>query len=469
MSVRRKPPSAAVAATRCSSTTTTVAPAMARPSASSTRPERLSPPGTSETTTASTVQLTAHPQGCREGVTVRDGRAVTIRRDRGRAQGGIKTAGPARPSWDGPGFGAGLRARLGARSTLPRRACTSSIRARRRLRPLGEVLLATPGLIVLVAPPRLVARVAVAAPGFALCREQPLELVVPRIAGLRWVCHASLLVGRALRPLREGGRKQRARAGRARQVGRCYKDRRIGWSKHAAPPLSQSRALCGAPRTLDHVTAITMRLRVTYDLACSSRVAAVRARDIAFEQTVELPAASVSPDVGERIAGHVESVVSLGRGRSRAVISFDPATVCGDIPQLLNLLFGNISLKSGILIADIEWPPDLLTALGGPRFGIRGVRELAGVHDRPLLCAALKPLGLSPVQLAGVARGFARAGIDIIKDDHSLSDQPSAPFRERVARCQEAVAAANRETGGRALYFPNVTSAPLEMSERAVL
>ena len=91
------------------------------------------------------------------------------------------------------------------------------------------------------------------------------------------------------------------------------------------------------------------------------------------------------------------------------------------------------------------------------------------MHDRPLLCAALKPLGLSPVQLAGVARGFARAGIDIIKDDHSLSDQPSAPFRERVARCQEAVAAANRETGGRALYFPNVTSAPLEMSERAVL
>ena len=234
-------------------------------------------------------------------------------------------------------------------------------------------------------------------------------------------------------------------------------------------PLSQSRALCGAPRTLEHVTAITMRLRVTYHLACSSRVAAVRARDIAFEQTVELPAASVSPDVGERIAGHVESVVSLGRGRSRAVISFDPAIVCGDIPQLLNLLFGNISLKSGILIADIEWPPDLLTALGGPRFGIRGVRELAGVHDRPLLCAALKPLGLSPVQLAGVARGFARAGIDIIKDDHSLSDQPSAPFRERVERCQEAVAAANHETGGRALYFPNVTSAPLEMSERAVL
>ena len=210
-----------------------------------------------------------------------------------------------------------------------------------------------------------------------------------------------------------------------------------------------------------------MRLRVTYHLNCAARVAAARAQDIAFEQTVELPPTSVPAEIAERVAGRVESVASLGRGRSRAVISFDPVIVCGDIPQLLNLLFGNISLKSGILIADIEWPPDLLTALGGPRVGIRGVRELAGVHDRPLLCTALKPLGLSPAQLAGVARGFARAGIDIIKDDHSLADQPFAPFRERVERCQEAVAAANRETGGRALYFPNVTGAPREMSERA--
>ncbi len=209
-----------------------------------------------------------------------------------------------------------------------------------------------------------------------------------------------------------------------------------------------------------------MRLRVTYHLACSSRLAAARAQDIAFEQTVELPADAVPPEVAWRVAGRVESVESLGRGRSRVVISFDPAVVCGDLPQLLNLLFGNISLKTGIVIAGLEWPNGLLAELGGPRLGIVGLRELTGARGRPLLCTALKPLGLSAPQLARLAYGFARAGIDLIKDDHSLADQTTAPFRERVERCQEAVARANGETGRNALYFPNVTTVPSVMSER---
>src|SRR3989454_6482488 len=210
-----------------------------------------------------------------------------------------------------------------------------------------------------------------------------------------------------------------------------------------------------------------MRLRVTYHLACSSRLAAAKARDIAFEQTVEVAADAVPPEVAARVAGRVESVEALRRGRSRAVISFDPGVVCGDLPQLLNLLFGNISLKTGILIAGLEWPDELLTALRGPRLGIAGLRELTGVRARPLLCTALKPLGLSAPQLAQLAYGFARAGIDLIKDDHSLADQTTAPFAERVERCGEAVARANRETGGNALYFPNATSSPPEIVERA--
>lgn len=89
------------------------------------------------------------------------------------------------------------------------------------------------------------------------------------------------------------------------------------------------------------------------------------------------------------------------------------------------------------------------------------MRDLAGAADRPLLCAAAKPMGLSSGALAMLCGAFARAGIDIVKDDHGLTNQPTAPFEERVRRCQDAVDAANRETGGRTLYFPNVT-APLD-------
>ena len=214
-----------------------------------------------------------------------------------------------------------------------------------------------------------------------------------------------------------------------------------------------------------------MDLRVTYHLAGSdARDAARRAEDIALEQTVELAADAVPPAIAERIVGRVESVEPLSDGRWRAVIAFSPVVVGCDLPQLLNLLFGNISLKPGILVAAIDWPPELLAALGGgPRLGIAGLRALAGAPDRALLCTALKPLGLSAAELAERCYRFALGGIDIIKDDHSLADQPPAPFRERVERCQEAVARANRETGGNALYFPNVTAGAAAALERADL
>src|SRR2546422_160456 len=212
-----------------------------------------------------------------------------------------------------------------------------------------------------------------------------------------------------------------------------------------------------------------MDLRVTYHIAGSdARDTAERARDIALEQTVELAADAVPPAIADRIVGRVESVEPLAHGRWRAVIAFSPVVVGGDLPQLLNLLFGNISLKPGILVAAIDWPPELLAALGGgPRHGIAGLRALAGAPTRALLCTALKPLGLSAAELPERGYRFAPGGLDILKDDHSLAGPPPAPFRERIERCQEAVARANRETGGNALYFPNVTAGAAAALERA--
>jgi ribulose-bisphosphate carboxylase large chain len=213
------------------------------------------------------------------------------------------------------------------------------------------------------------------------------------------------------------------------------------------------------------------RLRVTYRLTCADGEDPVaKAQDIAYEQTVELPAGHVSPDVAARIVGRVETVEPLGDSCWRTVVSFDEGIVGDDLAQLLNLVFGNISMKAGILLAEIDWPKPLLGRLGGPRFGIEGLRWMAGVRERrPLLCGALKPLGLSADRLAQICHELARGGIDIVKDDHSLVDQGAAPFRERVERCQDAVTRANRETGGNSHYFPNVTGPVSAMCERAEL
>jgi len=207
---------------------------------------------------------------------------------------------------------------------------------------------------------------------------------------------------------------------------------------------------------------------VTYLLTCDEgEDPHEKARDIALEQTVELPAACVPPAILERIVGRVESVEPLDDGRWRAVISYDPVTYDGEVPQLFNLLFGNISLKRGILLDDVDWPHESLATFPGPRFGTEGLRRLCGCDERrPLLCSALKPLGSNAGELARICTRFALGGADLIKDDHGLTNQPPARFAERVQRCQEAVAAANAKSGGSTLYFPNLPGTAGELGEQ---
>ena len=76
-------------------------------------------------------------------------------------------------------------------------------------------------------------------------------------------------------------------------------------------------------------------------------------------------------------------------------------------------------------------------------------------------------MGLSAADLADLTYRCALGGIDIIKDDHGLTDQPYAPFRERVERCAAAIARANRETGKRCLYAANITAPADQIAERA--
>ena len=209
------------------------------------------------------------------------------------------------------------------------------------------------------------------------------------------------------------------------------------------------------------------RLGVRYALNLApGEDAAGKAELIAFEQTVELPRALLEPALAQRMAGRVEAVQPIGPRRALVELSFSLEAVGDDLPQCLNLLFGNISLKPGIRIVGLDWPAGLLAGLGSPGHGITGLRTLTGVHGRALLCTALKPMGLSAAQLAQRCEAFARGGIDIIKDDHGLTDQPSAPFAERLARCQEAVTRANAASGGRSLYFPNVTAPAAQLPGR---
>ncbi len=205
------------------------------------------------------------------------------------------------------------------------------------------------------------------------------------------------------------------------------------------------------------------RLRVVYELLCDGdEDAFARAREIAFEQTVELPEACVPPPLQRAVVGRLEGMERLGTRRWRATLSYPAEIVGGQVPQLLNLLYGNVSLFTGVRVAEVGWPGSLVSALPGPAFGISGIRGLLPqAAGRALLCTALKPIGLTSRELAILAARFARGGVDLIKDDHGLADQATAPFGERVKRCQGEVRLVAEETGKESLYLPHL-SGPIE-------
>jgi ribulose-bisphosphate carboxylase large chain len=208
------------------------------------------------------------------------------------------------------------------------------------------------------------------------------------------------------------------------------------------------------------------RILATYEFNAADRTAARRfAKKIAVEQTVEMPLSAVPGPLREEVVGQLEELGPVGSRRWRAVISYEPE-LATELPALLNLLFGNISLMKGVRLADFELPPALLSSFGGPRFGIEGIRRLSGIHRRPLICSAIKPVGLSPRELAELAYRLASAGVDLVKDDHGLADQSYAAFAERVERCAEAVRKANEEAGRSALYLPHLTGPLASMDER---
>ncbi len=210
------------------------------------------------------------------------------------------------------------------------------------------------------------------------------------------------------------------------------------------------------------------RLVAEYVLSAGSQREAHELADaIAREQTIEVPPGVGSDELQARMLGRIEAVESVGEGRFLAKISFSPEVVGTGLPQILNVAWGNVSLMSGVRLEGLSIPDHVLEELPGPSLGIDGMRALVGAGGRrALFSVAVKPVGRTSQELAELASVFARAGVDVIKDDHGLVDQDPAPFHERVRLVADAVAEANAVSGGHAVYFPNVTGPVDVLDER---
>ena len=177
---------------------------------------------------------------------------------------------------------------------------------------------------------------------------------------------------------------------------------------------------------------------------------------IRAEQTIEFPFELAPSWIQEEVVGKVEDISSTSQTNHLITLSFNPDVTGGELNQFLNVLWGNLSLFPNIRIVDLRLPESFLAKFQGPRFGITGLRNLLAVKSRPLISTALKPMGSDAKTLAEMARTLALAGFDLIKDDHSLANQPWATWKDRVTLVSRAVNEANEITGRKSIYAPSL-------------
>jgi len=200
-----------------------------------------------------------------------------------------------------------------------------------------------------------------------------------------------------------------------------------------------------------------------------------KAQGIAVGLTVgswtELPQAQKS-----EMEKHLGQVVSVdvhevpGEERYADIrIAYPDLNFSHDIPALLVTVFGKLSMDGRIKLLDLEVSDRFREGFAGPKFGLDGVRSLLGVHDRPLLMSIFKSvIGHDMPELRKQFLQQALGGVDLIKDDEILFENPLTPLEQRVRTCMEAAAEAEQQTGQKLLYAVNLTGPTYKLKQQAV-
>ncbi|MGO4107534.1 2,3-diketo-5-methylthiopentyl-1-phosphate enolase [Paenibacillus sp. YAF4_2] len=149
-------------------------------------------------------------------------------------------------------------------------------------------------------------------------------------------------------------------------------------------------------------------------------------------------------------------------------IAYPDINFSRDIPALLVTIFGKLSMDGKIKLIDLDVSEEFQSAFPGPKFGLEGVRQLLGVHDRPLLMSIFKSVvGHDLPNLQEQFYKQALGGVDLIKDDEILFENPLTPLEKRVEVCMEAARKAQQETGQKLLYAVNLTGPTSQLASQA--
>lgn len=145
----------------------------------------------------------------------------------------------------------------------------------------------------------------------------------------------------------------------------------------------------------------------------------------------------------------------------------------GNAPQLLSGIAGNIfGMKAlrNLRLIDASFPGQYIKSFKGPGQGIKGIRSLLKIKERPITGAVPKPkIGFSAAEHADVAYETWMGGFDLVKDDENLTSTSFNRFEDRLMRMAKLRDKAEKETGEEKDALLNITGETKEMIRKAKL
>jgi 2,3-diketo-5-methylthiopentyl-1-phosphate enolase len=157
---------------------------------------------------------------------------------------------------------------------------------------------------------------------------------------------------------------------------------------------------------------------------------------------------------------------SVTKGKIK--IAYPSLNYSHDLPAILTTVFGKLSLDGEVKLIDLELSEDVKTSFPGPAFGVSGIRDIVGVYDRPLVMSIFKGvLGKDLTYLKDQLKQQVLGGVDLVKDDEILFDNPLTPFEDRILAGKEVLKTVYEETGHKALYAVNLSGRTFELKDKA--
>jgi len=177
--------------------------------------------------------------------------------------------------------------------------------------------------------------------------------------------------------------------------------------------------------------------------------------------------ATMSKDIAKRLR---PSAYYIDEEKGLVKIAYTKELFEADnMSQILSAIAGNIygmKALNNLRLLDISFPKDIVETYKGPSFGIKGIRDLTKIADRPLLGTIVKPkVGLTETEHANVCGQAWSGGLDVVKDDENLTSMVFNRFEKRIEETLKIRDKVENETGEKKIYMPNIT-APLSMMEK---